>query len=284
MLKRINKILADKNDYHLDPSLKNDTEICEALFQATLNCEKNLISKKIRYFFKYDKLFFIRLFFKFLIKLIAFLVLLIAISVFLFYIFDIDVNFNKIEKSPTLNIYIPSLGDNEKDSLNIINYKKELGENLTYIIFYLKDPSKNYEKWKENLAAIESNGAYDARREGSQYWGKYQMGESARKNIGLDNIAWEKWKSTPELQEASLRLWIDVLYEYLKDDIKKYDGKFLNGWSITESGIIAMAHNVGAGPTQEFLYSGGKTIPKDGSGKDATRFLILGNYDLEINK
>ena len=284
MLKRINKILTDKNDYHLDPSLKSDTEICEALFQATLNCEKNLISKKIRYFFKYDKLFFIKLFFKFLIKLIALLILLIAISISLLYIFNINVNFNKIEKSPALTIYIPSLSDNEKDSLNIIKYKKELGENLTYIIFYLKDPSKNYEKWKENLAAIESNGAYDARREGSQYWGKYQMGESARKNIGLENITWEKWRSNPELQEASLKLWIDVLYQYLKDDIKKYDGKFLNGWSITESGIIAMAHNVGVGPTQEFLYSGGKIIPKDGSGKDATRFLILGNYDLEINK
>ena len=58
----------------------------------------------------------------------------------------------------------------------------------------------------------------------------------------------------------------------------------MNGWAITESGIIAMAHNVGAGATKQFLNSGGTNIPKDGSGKDATRFLILGGYDLEISK
>jgi hypothetical protein len=41
-----------------------------------------------------------------------------------------------------------------------------------------------------------------------------------------------------------------------------------------------MAHNVGVEPVREFLRSGGRTIPTDGSGKDATRFLILGGYNL----
>jgi hypothetical protein len=86
------------------------------------------------------------------------------------------------------------------------------------------------------------------------------------------------------LQEAALKLWVEILYGYLKDEIRLYDGQFLNGWSITESGIIAMAHNVGPEPTKQFLKSGGKIIPKDGSGKDATRFLILGNYNLNLSK
>ena len=110
------------------------------------------------------------------------------------------------------------------------------------------------------------------------------MGESARREIGMNNINWESWKTNPDLQEAALKLWIELLYVYLKDDIRLYNGQFLNGWTITESGIIAMAHNVGPEQTKQFLHSGGKFIPKDGSGKDATRYLILGNYNLNISK
>ena len=181
-------------------------------------------------------------------------------------------------------IYIPSTSDAKKDSLIVTEYKKIYNKNIKCFFFFTKDSTKNYYQWKDKLAGIESNGAYDAKREGSQYWGKYQMGESARSIIGLQDISWDKWKSNPELQEAALRLWIDLLYEDLKPEIIKYDGKFLHGWSITESGIIAMAHNVGSQPVRDFLYSGGLNVPKDGSGFDATRFLILGNYNLEFKK
>ena len=285
MWKKLNKILHDKNDYHLDPSLKNDVEISDELLQATLRYEKSLIPRKIRYFFKYDKLFFLRLFAKYLLKLLIFLLGVGILVFFLLLAFGIDINIKKIPKANTnLPIYIPSTGDSYKDSLSILNYKKEFGKEIKYFIFHLKDPLKDYKTWKEKLSGIESGGAYDARRDGSQYWGKYQMGESARKSINLHTVTWEKWKTNPELQEAAMRLWIDVLYQALKNDIKFYDGSFLNGWAITESGIIAMAHNVGPEPVKQFLYSGGKFIPKDGSGKDATRFLILGNYDLDIKK
>jgi len=287
MWKNLNKILHDKNDYHLDPSLKHDVEISDELLQATIKYQKNLIPRKIKYFFQYDKLFFLRLFSKYTLKLFILLIGIAIIAIVLLLTFGIDINIKKISK-PNYSqypVYIPSTGDIHKDSINIVNYKKILNKDANFIIFHLKDASKDYEMWKENLHGIESNGwenPYEARREGSQYWGKYQMGESARKSINLDNISWEKWKSNPELQEAAMRLWVDILYVYLKDEIKKFDGTFLNGWAITESGIIAMAHNVGPEPVKEFLYSNGKKVPKDGSGKDATRFLILGNYDLEI--
>ena len=149
------------------------------------------------------------------------------------------------------------------------------------------DKNKDYEKWAEDLHGIESGSwvnPYEARREGSQFWGKYQLGTSARKDIGLSDISWEQWKKNPDLQEAALRLWVEKLYIYMKYYIEKYDGEFLNGWAITESGIIAMAHNVGKEATIDFLESGGKNVPVDGSGKDATRFLILGNYDLNLSK
>jgi hypothetical protein len=290
MWKKINSILKDKNDYHLDPDLKRDCEIAEELFQNTIKYQKYLIPKKIKYFFQHDKSFFVKLFIRYFFKILG---ILVAISIFvLIMLFAFGINI-KVKKEPKIKInyidypiYIPSSGNIVQDSLKILNYKK-IYKDATYIIFYSKDATKDYNKWKDDLQKIESNdwiNPYEARRNGRQYWGKYQIGEAARKEVGMGNISWEKWKTNPDLQEAALKLWVEILYGYLKDEIRLYDGQFLNGWSITESGIIAMAHNVGPEPTKQFLKSGGKIIPKDGSGKDATRFLILGNYNLNLSK
>lgn len=291
MWKNLNKILHDKNDYHLDPSLKQDVEIADELIQSAIKYQKYLIPKKIKYFFQYDKLFFVRLLAKYFLKFLALLIVvgIVIITALLAFGIDINLNVKKVQKQDYTQypVYIPSSGDPKTDSLTVINYRKNVNEDVKYIFFYLKDPSKNYEKWKDNLHQLESgnwDNPYEARRENSQYWGKYQIGESARRSVNLNNITWDQWKTNPEIQEAALRMWIDILYQQLKNDIKRYDGTILNGWSITESGIIAMAHNVGAEPVKNFLYSNGKNVPKDGSGRDATRFLILGNYDLEINK
>ena len=291
MWKKLNSILHDKHDYHLDSTLKNEVEISDELLQSAIKYQKYLFLRKINYFFKFDKLFFLRLFIRYFIKLFLFLMSLGVIAYIMLLAFGIDINVN-VKKVPKIDytqtpVYIPSTGDNKKDSILILEYKKIINKNANYIIFYLKDPSKNYEMWKRGLHGIESNdwnNPYEARRENSKYWGKYQLGESARKSINLNDITWEKWKNSPELQEAALRMWVDVLYQYLKPEIEKFDGTFQNGWAITESGIISMAHNVGPEPVKHFLYSGGKKVPQDGSNKDATRFLILGNYNLEINK
>lgn len=286
MRKRINKILHDKNDYHLDPVLKNDVELSDFLLQKALESQKDITIRKFRYFMKYDRYFFLRILFKYTLKLLIGLVVLTSIVLFIFYITGIDIDLRK-KISPVENIpvYIPSTGDPEKDSLNIIYYKENLSSKADYILFYLKDPSRNFKSWSEALSKIESYGwenQYEARRVDSQYWGKYQMGTEARKTVKMERYTWDEFKSNPELQEIAFKLWVQILREELKYFINKYDGRFLNGWFITESGIIAMAHNVGAGPTVEFLNSGGKIVPKDGSGKDATRFLILGNYNLDI--
>jgi len=285
--KKLNTILHDKNDYHLDPSLKNDVEISDDLLRTTIKYQKYLIPRKIKYFLTYDKWFFVRLIVKYVFKLIAIITLMIIIAIVSALAFNFNINFKKVPKLVHTKppIYILSTNNLDKDLQNIEKYKKEYGDNVKYVFIYDKDPSKNFEKWKDALHSLESGSVenpYEARRPNSQYWGKYQMGESARKNVGLGNITWDKWKNTPELQEGALRLWVEVLYKNLKPEIRKYDGKFLNGWSITESGIIAMAHNVGPEPVRLFLATNGKVVPKDGSGKDATRYLVLGNYNLEI--
>ena len=68
MWKNINKILHDSHSYYLDATLKRDVEISDELLQATIKYQKNLIPRKFKYFFEYDKLFFLRLFIKYFIK------------------------------------------------------------------------------------------------------------------------------------------------------------------------------------------------------------------------
>lgn len=289
MWRKLNKILNDKNEYYLDPVLKNEIDISNDLFHASIKSQKYLFVKKIKYFIEYDKAYLIRFLLKYLLRIVVIFLSVSIVSLLLMYSFGVNVDLKKIQKVDYSHvaIYIPSSGDPNQDSLILLEYKKIYNKNGNYIFFYLKDPSKNYEKWKFNLHKIESGGMsnpYTARREGSQFWGKYQLGDYARKSINLGGVTWETWKNNPELQEAALKMWIKVIYNDLKPEIKKYDGKFLGGWNITESGIIAMGHNVGPAPVKTFLNSGGKIVPKDGSGKDATRFLILGNYDLELNK
>jgi hypothetical protein len=290
MWKRLNNILHDKNDYHMDPTLQRDSEIADELLHSTIKYQKNLISRKVKYFFSYDKMFFLRLLARWTIKLSLLLIGLFIVSFTVITLFDLDINVKKIPKMENYTnfpIYIESTGDYIEDSILIEKYKIKYTSEASYIIFYPEDNSKDFDEWKKRLHGIESGGwknPYEARRPGSQYWGKYQMGTSARKSIKMESMTWEEWKNNPEVQEAAMRMWVDILYDLLESYIIKYNGKFLNGWSITESGIIAMAHNVGPEPVKEFLNSGGKKVPNDGSGKPATRFLILGNYDLEINK
>jgi len=128
MWKNLNKILHDKNDYHLDPELKRDVEISDNLIQTTIKYQKYLIPRKIRYFFEYDKLFFVRLFSKYLLKLFVILLFLFAVAFVSLLAFGIDINL-KVKKIPRIDyakcpVYIPSSGDLKTDSLTILNYKK----------------------------------------------------------------------------------------------------------------------------------------------------------------
>jgi hypothetical protein len=289
MWRKLNNILSDRNEYYLDPVLKNEIDISNDLFHASIKSQKYLFVKKIKYFIEYDKSYFVRFLLKYILKFLIVLTSISLLTLFVMFIFGVNFDVKKIQRAnySSVPIYIPSSGDLKEDSITLMRYKKVYDKNGNFIFFYLKDPSKNFEKWKEKLHNIESGGMtnpYSARRENSQFWGKYQLGEYARKSINLGGVTWETWKNNPELQEAALKMWIKIIYSDLKPEIQKYDGKFLSGWNITESGIIAMGHNVGPAPVKTFLNSGGKIIPKDGSGKDATRFLILGNYDLELNK
>jgi len=298
------KKLEDPADYQHDPIIKRDNEIYHELLHHIIILQKRLLPAKINYFFKHDKFFFLRLFFKLfrnlILTLLSFVVVAsIGLSVAMF-VFGVKINL-KAEpiKKETRELIIKI-----DDTTNLNFYKENLtsknGIKIKFVVRYVYLPTKNYDKWVKDLCALESKdweNPYEARRPltdkkgnilkdekgnilWSQFWGKYQMGTSARDAVKMGRFTWDEWRKNPALQEGALRLWIDILYSQLKPDIKRYNDKILNGIYITTSGIIAMAHNVGPAATREFLISGGKVIPVDGSGKAATRFLVLGGYDL----
>lgn len=296
ILKGIKSWLFDKlhdiNSYPEDQELRRDIEMYDHLLPHVIALQKRILPAKIKYFFKHEPTFFVKLVLRILLKTLIWLsgiaalgLVIVAVGVLFFHLkINLKAEPIKVDNRELL-IYVPNVGVKETDSLNMVFYKSKIKSKAKFVWLYVSTPTKTYDKWANDLCGLESKdwaNPYTARRDGSQYWGKYQMGESARKAVKMERYTWVEWQKNPALQEAALRLWVDVLYNDMSDDIKKYDGQFLNGWHITTSGIIAMAHNVGPAPVKTFLHSGGSIVPKDGSGRDATRYLILGGYDLKF--
>jgi len=282
MRKVINQLLKDKKGYEYDQDLKTLIDQHRYILHEEFSLFTEINKRKIKYFFKYKKIYLIRLFIYFLLGI--------------FLIFGSGVVLKKFgftyikpkKKYEQIIIYIP-------DTISIEKYQENLCyPNVKFIVFYTSDSTKDFNAWKYNLGQIESgnyNNQYEARRiekssngllYPSQYWGKYQFGKIAREEINLDKITWEEFKSNPDLQEGALMMLVKKNKEYLKKEIEQFNNQFIDGYHITESGLLAMAHNVGTGAVKSFLYSYGKKIPIDGSGKPATRYLILGGYLLNI--
>jgi hypothetical protein len=118
----------------------------------------------------------------------------------------------------------------------------------------------------------------------SQYIGLFQMGVSARKSVGLHKISEEQYLNSPELQRKSMILWLKFLKKELQPEIEKYDGKFIELYYISESGLLAMAHLCGAEGVKQFIKSNGRNIPVDGNGKRGTDYLQqYGRYNLNLD-
>ena len=139
------------------------------------------------------------------------------------------------------------------------------------------------------VAMLESNSNYQSYRKNSQYWGAYQMGESARKEVGLENMQKDMFLNNKAIQNWAMNEYMKINYEYLKPYIAKYNiplygGKRIGMHIITISGLIASAHLVGHASVITFLKSNGTIIIKDGNGKPLTDYLELNNFKLEFDK
>ena len=164
---------------------------------------------------------------------------------------------------------------------------------------------KTLQEFLNDLGARESSGNYKAFNKYG-YVGKYQMGEMAlidcgyykkTKNynndwsgefLGKDGVySIKDFLNNPLAQENAIRIYMKRLWSYLKAfGAHRCLGKIINGYVITESGLLAGAHLKGAGAVSQYLSSEGKKSLKDGFGTSIESYIKkFANYDVsEITK
>jgi len=109
------------------------------------------------------------------------------------------------------------------------------------------------------------------------YIGKYQFGYAARKSCGYEEITFTDFISDPSLwseedQEAAMITLMSKNESHLKDVIHRYNGKVINGTTITKSGILAAAHLAGAGGVKRYFRTGSN--PRDAYGTGLEDYLL----------
>jgi len=137
----------------------------------------------------------------------------------------------------------------------------------------------NLDTFLYDMAERESSNRYDVVNQYG-YMGAYQFGSQTLKNLGY-KVTREEFLSNPILQEEAMLKLLKANKHTLRRQIKKYDGKLVNGVLVTESGLLAAAHLVGAGTVRKWVRNGKKYT--DGNGVDLTSYLVKFNgYYLDI--
>jgi hypothetical protein len=136
---------------------------------------------------------------------------------------------------------------------------------------------KNFVGFKEALAYKESRGKYSLVNT-LGYMGKYQFGKTTLKGLKINP---KNFLKDPLLQEKAFVAYLERNKWILRKEIKTFDGKWVGGIKITESGILAAAHLGGAGAVQKYLWSQGKNTMSDAYGTTIKHYLKrFSGYDL----
>lgn len=136
-----------------------------------------------------------------------------------------------------------------------------------------------FSDFKDAIAFKESSNNYQAENKYG-YVGRYQFGRLALTAVGLNNVSKNKFKNDHKLQESAFESLLSINKYLLTTHIKNYDGKIVNGVKITESGVLAAAHLVGAKSIKRFLESNGKIERSDANNVKLTKYMqMFANYD-----
>ena len=139
---------------------------------------------------------------------------------------------------------------------------------------------KSFEGFKEALAFKESRGNYFTVNT-LGYLGKYQFGSETLKVIGVYNP--NQFLYNPELQEKAFIANAERNKWVLRKDIKRFEGKFIGGVEVTESGILAAAHLAGPGSVKKFLRSFGSDNFSDAYGSSVKYYMKkFSGYDTSM--
>jgi len=135
---------------------------------------------------------------------------------------------------------------------------------------YLLFTGKTLVGFKEALGFKESRGNYSVINKYG-YLGKYQFGKSALKAVGVHD--YNEFIDDSYLQEKAFSTLASRNKGRLAYYIGTYEGKYVGGVKITESGILAAAHLGGVGNVKKYLRSGGANVFKDAFGTSIKYYL-----------
>ena len=156
----------------------------------------------------------------------------------------------------------------------------------------------SYRDFLDALGERESGGDYGIVNT-LGYLGKYQFGEPALIDVGYyaaDGTGANDWKpafftgkegveskadflADGAAQEHAIRAYMKLQWAYL-GETQRYAGQVIGGIAITESGLLAGAHLLGAGAVAAFLDAGAVAPPKDAYGTAITEYMTLfADYD-----
>lgn len=139
---------------------------------------------------------------------------------------------------------------------------------------------KSFEGFKEALAFKESRGDYFTVNT-LGYLGKYQFGSETLKLLGIYNP--QSFLNNPELQEKAFIANAERNKWVLRKDIKRFEGKHIDGIKVTESGILAAAHLAGPGSVKKFLRSYGNHNFADAYGSTVKYYMKrFSGYDTSM--
>lgn len=142
--------------------------------------------------------------------------------------------------------------------------------NIDYVALKIPYMGKYFIGYKEAIAHKESQGKY-RKINTLGYLGKYQFGVETLKSIGIDDST--HFINNPKLQEKAFVALLSKNKYELRNYIRYFEGKVVDGVKITESGILAAAHLGGAGSVKRFLNSNGERQSTDDYGTSVRTYL-----------
>jgi hypothetical protein len=112
------------------------------------------------------------------------------------------------------------------------------------------------------------------------YLGRYQFSYRTLRNLGF-KVSKKEFLQNELLQDQALIQLLLHNKQLLNKTIKEYDGKYVNGIRITESGILAAAHLLGPYRVKRYLKYG--EIAQDGYGTTVTDYIShFSGYSLNL--
>ena len=132
--------------------------------------------------------------------------------------------------------------------------------------------------FKEALAFKESQGNYFTTNT-LGYLGKYQFGIGTLELMGVYNAT--RFLNDPVLQEQAFQTNIARNKWILRRDIPRFQGTWIGGVQVTESGILAAAHLAGPGNVKKYLRSYGALDFQDTYGTSIAHYMKrFSGYDV----